>query len=59
MKSSKVIVTIIAVVIFFIIFAVVSTAKATSDFKVLFTILGFIILGGFLGAMRKIWRKNE
>lgn len=59
MKPSKVIITLIAILIFIIIFVVISTAKAASDIKTPFTILGLIIFGGFLGAMKAIWKNDD
>lgn len=57
-KSTKVIVTIVAIVLFFILFAVVTGVRSDAGYSTP-GFLGIILLAALIGALRAIWKKND
>lgn len=57
-KSSKVIVTIVAVVLFFILFAVVVGVRSDAGHSTP-GFFGFILAIALIGALRAIWKKKK
>lgn len=57
-KSSKVIVTIVAVVLFFILSAVVTGVRSGAGHSTP-GFLGIILAVALIGALRAIWKKND
>lgn len=55
---SKVIITVVAVLIFFFLFAAVVGVRSDADQKTP-GIFGLILFGAFLGALRAIWKKSS
>ena len=57
-KSTKVIVTIVAVVLFFILSAVVTGVRSDAGHSTP-GFLGIILAFALIGALRAIWKKND
>jgi hypothetical protein len=56
-KSTKIIITVISVIVLFILTAVISGLRQEAGFSTP-GFLGIILFAGFLGGMRAIWKKR-
>lgn len=56
-KTSKIIVTIVAIVLFIIIFAVIVGVRGEAGHSTP-GMLGLIVFAGLIGALKAIWKKN-
>lgn len=57
-KASKVLVTVIAVVIFFVLFAVVVGLRGEAGYQTP-GMLGLILGFGLIGALKAVWKKDN
>ena len=57
-QLSKIIITIVAVVVFFLLFAAVVGTRESSGHSTP-GILGLILFAGLIGALRAVWKKDK
>lgn len=57
-KTSKIIVTIVAIVLFIIIFAVIVGVRGEAGHSTP-GMLGLIVFAGLIGALKAIWKKTD
>ena len=57
-KVSKFIVTIVVIVVFIVLFTIVVGVRSDAGSKTP-GILGLVLMGGVIGAVRAIWRKGD
>ena len=57
-KLSKVIVTILVIIVFIVLFAIINGVRQSSGYHTP-GILGLIVFAGMIGAIRAIWKKGN
>lgn len=57
-KTSKIIVTVVAIVVFFFLFAIIVNVRETAGYRTP-GMLGLILFAALIGAIRAIWKKSD
>lgn len=57
-KTAKIIITIVAIVLFFLLFSTIVSARQSAGAKTP-GLLGLILFAGLIGALRAVWKKPK